>query len=926
MIPDFLQNPRNKPNAGPRPTGLDAAPALDGKSGTSDFTQSLLDQTPSQAAGRTPALADRPASTAASAGAPATAESETTPFGIDAGRQTSPPKRTPPDAARDDRPAVGTTDKTPLARDAASTEPESGLDPTESAQQNESAQRSVTTQSEPASNDNETSRGASGRNADSTDSSGSTTQNVSAEQSNSTVTPTQSEVQQIGDSTQPDAADVAPQSSRDQDVNPATIAEGFSTQLQSTSSTETGLQLVVENSASVSEPEAASVDGNDETVTSSIDPQQASQNDGSSPLVLASLVSIAVAESGVLTRQQVGAVQRAPAASNAGTPTLNSQTSSQPQAVSGTPTDASSATGESSAPDSSIQNPVLPSLAAAKAGAVLPRPRGQSQPQRRVEQAEATGNSNEVSRPEAASLQLTVELPAGQPQQRTGTTDVATVQNATTGSNSDTSTDVTRIDGATVAANATESADTKVRATAEAAAQVAESTEQAMARQTAVTAESHDRQPSNPAGQPRSISANGQTQSAEQTQKSPAVSVTASPSGLASSQPPVTATAVEQHSARTADTSSDGSLSSADSGLTSGQRIGRSSANSSINQPAPERRAASEQSVRRAAADRNLVQSTDASRGGASPPGAVVDNLPNAATSDSAAADRLTQVGKDSAPRRETSAAHGTSGTQIPDASATPTPNPLSAATAVAAGSANGSSPNVAPGVLAAADRNAILSAASATDAAGAVDASGAVASITSPQSPDAGSDPSSGVLPTGATNSIANGSTDAASTIPFSGPNGQNGNPASDRFLSPNVQRALTAIHSAASGENRLRVQLSPRELGSLMVDIVQTPHGIVARLEVTSSAAQQLLVDSLSTLHQSLSRNQSPVDRIDVVLNEVRTDSSRQQREQNQERGQNEQQRGNADSRQRRQRDDRQPTQQDEDDEGRGPRAEAA
>lgn len=150
------------------------------------------------------------------------------------------------------------------------------------------------------------------------------------------------------------------------------------------------------------------------------------------------------------------------------------------------------------------------------------------------------------------------------------------------------------------------------------------------------------------------------------------------------------------------------------------------------------------------------------------------------------------------------------------------------------------------------------------------------------------------------------------------------------DRFLSPNVQRALSAIQSAAEGGSRLRVQLNPVELGALLVEIEQTPQGIVARLEVGNAAAHALLVDSLSDLQQSLSRSQSVVDWIDVVLTETRTETSRQQREQGQQRDQPEQrgqqQRGDAESERRHQRDDRATTGSENDSEGGEPRAEAA
>ncbi|MHC4874999.1 MAG: flagellar hook-length control protein FliK [Planctomycetota bacterium] len=166
----------------------------------------------------------------------------------------------------------------------------------------------------------------------------------------------------------------------------------------------------------------------------------------------------------------------------------------------------------------------------------------------------------------------------------------------------------------------------------------------------------------------------------------------------------------------------------------------------------------------------------------------------------------------------------------------------------------------------------------------------------------------------------------DSPATLPFAESIQPPASDGGERFLSPNVQRALTAIQSAASGGSRLRVHLNPPELGSLMVDIVQTPQGIIARLEVATPAAQQMLIDSLADLQQSLSRTQSPVERIDVVLNDVRPETSRQQREHQQQRGQNQQQRDDADSQQRRQQDERRSPQQRDESEDGGSVAEAA
>lgn len=111
---------------------------------------------------------------------------------------------------------------------------------------------------------------------------------------------------------------------------------------------------------------------------------------------------------------------------------------------------------------------------------------------------------------------------------------------------------------------------------------------------------------------------------------------------------------------------------------------------------------------------------------------------------------------------------------------------------------------------------------------------------------------------------------------------------PSRELVVPMEIQEAVSAIQDAASGDQHVRVRLNPRELGTMLVDVTRTETGIVARLEVESAAARVAIMESLPDLQQSLSRSGSGVERVEVVLNESRTESGRQDGDQSSQRDQ--------------------------------------
>lgn len=117
---------------------------------------------------------------------------------------------------------------------------------------------------------------------------------------------------------------------------------------------------------------------------------------------------------------------------------------------------------------------------------------------------------------------------------------------------------------------------------------------------------------------------------------------------------------------------------------------------------------------------------------------------------------------------------------------------------------------------------------------------------------------------------------------------------------------QVLTAIQKAADEGSHLRMQLTPPSLGSLIVDVSRTENGIVARLEFSNPAAQQVALQNLPDLQQTLAQQGIKVDRIEIQSQDANQQPGR---------GRDEQARDGAQQRQdRRQEQSRQQSQQTE------------
>lgn len=94
-------------------------------------------------------------------------------------------------------------------------------------------------------------------------------------------------------------------------------------------------------------------------------------------------------------------------------------------------------------------------------------------------------------------------------------------------------------------------------------------------------------------------------------------------------------------------------------------------------------------------------------------------------------------------------------------------------------------------------------------------------------------------------------------------------------------VQEAVSAIRRAVSGDSHIRIQLNPPELGIMQVEIVRSGGSTIARLETHNAAAHQAIVDTLGNLQKALAQTGAGVERVEVILNESRSEPSRHGRD---------------------------------------------
>jgi flagellar hook-length control protein FliK len=80
---------------------------------------------------------------------------------------------------------------------------------------------------------------------------------------------------------------------------------------------------------------------------------------------------------------------------------------------------------------------------------------------------------------------------------------------------------------------------------------------------------------------------------------------------------------------------------------------------------------------------------------------------------------------------------------------------------------------------------------------------------------------------------------------------------------------RIASTMNMSYSGQQQMRIMLSPPELGALQVQVTQKDGVITAHLEAESGSTQQLLANNLPQLRDSLAQQGLQVDQIDVTVN---------------------------------------------------------
>lgn len=88
-------------------------------------------------------------------------------------------------------------------------------------------------------------------------------------------------------------------------------------------------------------------------------------------------------------------------------------------------------------------------------------------------------------------------------------------------------------------------------------------------------------------------------------------------------------------------------------------------------------------------------------------------------------------------------------------------------------------------------------------------------------------------------------------------------------------LRQVVSAMNQAVESGERLRVHLNPPELGTVMIEVARTSHGIVAKIEFSNASTQQTVANSLPELHRSLSQTGIVMDRVEVTIRDQRSES---------------------------------------------------
>jgi flagellar hook-length control protein FliK len=81
-------------------------------------------------------------------------------------------------------------------------------------------------------------------------------------------------------------------------------------------------------------------------------------------------------------------------------------------------------------------------------------------------------------------------------------------------------------------------------------------------------------------------------------------------------------------------------------------------------------------------------------------------------------------------------------------------------------------------------------------------------------------------------------------------------------------IEQVAYAVQYGHSNGQQMQLHLNPPELGALQVDVALHDGMLSARIEAQTPAAQQILVDNISQLKESLTQQGVNFDRIDVHL----------------------------------------------------------
>jgi len=84
-------------------------------------------------------------------------------------------------------------------------------------------------------------------------------------------------------------------------------------------------------------------------------------------------------------------------------------------------------------------------------------------------------------------------------------------------------------------------------------------------------------------------------------------------------------------------------------------------------------------------------------------------------------------------------------------------------------------------------------------------------------------------------------------------------------------MERLTELVQSAEAGDQKLQVRLTPPQLGSLNIEVTKVDGVVTAKLEVQSAAAQQVLLEHLTGLKESLSQQGNVVERIEIQVQEA-------------------------------------------------------